>query len=731
MTRRDVQKRLLDVQMRLRRISASAIARSRLDVAWSAAKRSQIVLRPLVPSAFVGLFAWTLFQFHEGMLDIAKVDVESALSHLTDAPLLPIHSDVTTLTQHDPVTNAAIGTWLSDVGYALVYGEPKPGQWTQRGETLHLRPLQAHAGALDVSRALVSVAFRDNRIADIRVDGMAQQSLTLGPFELASRARTRSWNRLQVQQIGSDITLPMFLHALTSSYDGRDEAERRLALDDELAITYVGGPRAMARRAIKHAMADSSYEASHAAGFTHASARVAWTPWHSTIYTSIAESRITEVALASLTFGQWHGRRIQGVTAAAEHFFGRPLQRLPLEQLALLLTMVTATPDEDATRPWHAPDLFYQRRNNLLDVMARHQHITSTQAHDLKGRGLGLAEGPPPLPPAMDSFAVTLRNVIHSRDVPVDAPFISTMIDSRLQTTLGRALRALPQHVTGVEAVLYDWTKGTIVALQARTSNQPQLTTRTVITPLDRIPTLATLLTNDPSLQTSVANVLWSEARVSSRVNDVLHQLSPHALSAATPLEMAQLFGSLRGGLKLPLQVLSDERIPAATPEPWTLSTGGLALWLTGEITEAGASSWEAVSARTQGRWLVQLRGAYVLVMRHVNKNDAPSIDRAASHVMRTMVDNPPTASVLKTTTRTYLGPEGTRSSPLCSDAIEIRVPTGTSLPEPLPDTLACMGQRKGFNLPIRQLACRAVPPEPFRWFWWSWACDANEQAAE
>lgn len=103
-----------------------------------------------------------------------------------------------------------------------------------------------------------------------------------------------------------------------------------------------------------------------------------------------SKQEILEEYLNTATYGTTDGRSAIGVAAAAEVFFNKSLRDLGLREVALLAGLPQAPTDYN---PYLNPDLAKQRRNQVLNALAKQGYITQEKADRAKEAGLGLERG--------------------------------------------------------------------------------------------------------------------------------------------------------------------------------------------------------------------------------------------------------------------------------------------------------------------------------------------------
>jgi penicillin-binding protein 1A len=102
-----------------------------------------------------------------------------------------------------------------------------------------------------------------------------------------------------------------------------------------------------------------------------------------------SKDRILELYLNAVYFGNG----AYGVAAAAQQYFGKPVQQLDLAQSALLAGLIQRP---TATDPFDAPEAATARRNVVLDRMARNDYATQAAVDAAKAEPLDLASATTP-----------------------------------------------------------------------------------------------------------------------------------------------------------------------------------------------------------------------------------------------------------------------------------------------------------------------------------------------
>lgn len=99
------------------------------------------------------------------------------------------------------------------------------------------------------------------------------------------------------------------------------------------------------------------------------------------------KNRILETYLNEIYLGQNGSYQIHGFALASQFYFGRPIQEISLDQVALLVGIVKGPSEYN---PWRNPQGTLERRNVVLRIMLEHQVINQELYHLLSQRPLGV-----------------------------------------------------------------------------------------------------------------------------------------------------------------------------------------------------------------------------------------------------------------------------------------------------------------------------------------------------
>ncbi|MDO9518797.1 MAG: penicillin-binding protein 1B [Pseudohongiella sp.] len=154
-----------------------------------------------------------------------------------------------------------------------------------------------------------------------------------------------------------------------------------------------------------------------------------------------SKDEILAAYMNEVFLGQEGSRAIHGFALAAEHYFGRPLMELPLEDLALLAGLPRGA---SYYHPRRNPQRAVERRNVVLSQMVNQGYITQAQFDQARARPLQVAERPAQRGSGYPAFMELVRADL-ARDYDADALQteglrIFTTLDLRVQNTMETAL---------------------------------------------------------------------------------------------------------------------------------------------------------------------------------------------------------------------------------------------------------------------------------------------------
>ncbi len=162
-----------------------------------------------------------------------------------------------------------------------------------------------------------------------------------------------------------------------------------------------------------------------------------------------SKEEILETYLNEIFLGQDGSRAIHGFGLASYFYFDRPLDRLELHEIAMLVGMVKGPGVYD---PRKKPERALQRRNIVLQEMAQLKSITQTQFIAARQKPLGVVHRAPagtsPYPAFLQLIHRQLQRDYREEDLRSEGLRIFTTLDPRTQR---HAEEALSQRLVQIE----------------------------------------------------------------------------------------------------------------------------------------------------------------------------------------------------------------------------------------------------------------------------------------
>lgn len=162
-----------------------------------------------------------------------------------------------------------------------------------------------------------------------------------------------------------------------------------------------------------------------------------------------SKDEILETYLNEVYLGQDASRAIHGVGLASHFYFDRPLERLELQEIALLVGMIKGPSVYD---PRNKPEQALQRRNVVLQEMVKLGVITQAQFVPARDKPLGVIRRAPmgtsPYPAFLQYVQRQLQRDYREEDLRSEGLRIFTTLDPRVQR---EAEQALAQRLTQLE----------------------------------------------------------------------------------------------------------------------------------------------------------------------------------------------------------------------------------------------------------------------------------------
>ncbi len=176
------------------------------------------------------------------------------------------------------------------------------------------------------------------------------------------------------------------------------------------------------------------------------------------------KEEILETYINEIYLGQDANRAIHGFGLASHFYFDRPLDRLELHELATLVGMVKGPGVYD---PRKHPERVLQRRNIVLQEMARLNFIAQAQFVDARQKPLGVVHRAPtgtsPYPAFLQLVHRQLRRDYHEDDLRSEGLRIFTTLDPRTQRQAETALTTRLEQIEKARRIPAKTLEGAVV----------------------------------------------------------------------------------------------------------------------------------------------------------------------------------------------------------------------------------------------------------------------------
>ena len=156
-----------------------------------------------------------------------------------------------------------------------------------------------------------------------------------------------------------------------------------------------------------------------------------------------SKEEILEAYMNEIYLGQNKQRAVHGFGMASQYYFNKPIKELRPEQIALLIGVA-----KGATyyNPRRRPKRAMERRNLVLDVMAREGVLEKKEVAKLKARPLGVTTFAPPSVSPFPSYLELVRKQLqrdyNEKDLRSEGLLIFTAMDPVIQIQAEEVLQA-------------------------------------------------------------------------------------------------------------------------------------------------------------------------------------------------------------------------------------------------------------------------------------------------
>ena len=160
------------------------------------------------------------------------------------------------------------------------------------------------------------------------------------------------------------------------------------------------------------------------------------------------KDKILEAYLNEVYLGQDGARAIHGFGLASSYYFGRPVDELKPEQVALLVGMVKGA---NYYNPRRNPERALARRNTVIDVMIEMGLVDQTTGAQWQARGLGVMEKPGSRA-RHPAFVDLVRRQLSEQYAPEDLQTKGLKVFTTLRPAVQAALEESTRRLDEVEA---------------------------------------------------------------------------------------------------------------------------------------------------------------------------------------------------------------------------------------------------------------------------------------
>lgn len=348
-----------------------------------------------------------------------------------------------------PLSRDQLRQELQLLGYTETMGVMRPGAYREQAGELIIatRAFRFWDGAEPERR--VRVGFAEGAIAQLHNAEMPSESvplLRLDPYEIATILPAHQEDRILVQRAALPPVLVEMLLAVEDrrfyTHHGVDvRGLARAAWANLRAMDIVQGGSTLTQQLVKNFFLTNERTWTRKLNEIVMSVLLDWHYSKDDILTAYCN----EVFLAQ------DGRRaIHGFGLAAQHYFGRDLNQLPMADMALLVGLVKGPSYYD---PRRHPERALARRNQVLEVIAAAGVVPEREAAQAQRSGLGVTPRPAAVsrfPAYLDLVRRQLRRDYRDEDLRSAGLRIFTALDPLTQfateEAVSRGLKTLPSE---------------------------------------------------------------------------------------------------------------------------------------------------------------------------------------------------------------------------------------------------------------------------------------------
>ena len=314
------------------------------------------------------------------------------------------------LTPGAPLTADAIEAELKLAGYRRVRSAFRPASFERDGGRVRLvtREFRFTDGTTPSRRVTVSVS--GGRIAAVEVDGEPRPRVRVDPAEIARVYPVHREDRVLLRL--EDVPAA-FLAILLEVEDRRfyehlgidPLAIARAAWANLRAGHTVQGGSTLTQQLVKNFFLSPEQTFTRKLNEALIALLLEW---------RYSKHELLEGYLNEVFLGQQGAHAIHGFGRAAHHYFGRSLDDLDLDEMALLAGMVRGPSYYD---PRRHPERAKRRRNRVIDLLEARGIAGAGAAQRARSEPLGVTRRPPPASARFPAFVDLVRRQLR-RDYP-------------------------------------------------------------------------------------------------------------------------------------------------------------------------------------------------------------------------------------------------------------------------------------------------------------------------
>ncbi len=314
------------------------------------------------------------------------------------------------LTPGAPLTADAIEAELKLAGYRRVRSAFRPASFERDGGRVRLvtREFRFPDGTTPSRRVTVSVS--GGRIAAVEVDGEPRPRVRVDPAEIARVYPAHREDRVLLRL---DDVPAAFLAILLEVEDRRfyehlgidPLAIARAAWANLRAGHTVQGGSTLTQQLVKNFFLSPEQTFTRKLNEALIALLLEW---------RYSKHELLEGYLNEVFLGQQGAHAIHGFGRAAHHYFGRSLDDLDLDEMALLAGMVRGPSYYD---PRRHPERAKRRRNRVIDLLEARGIAGAGAAQRARSEPLGVTGRPPPASARFPAFVDLVRRQLR-RDYP-------------------------------------------------------------------------------------------------------------------------------------------------------------------------------------------------------------------------------------------------------------------------------------------------------------------------